>query len=234
MAEVRMNGKRFPTLQAVDNLGALVNKLDQLGLKDGTCLTTLAVNGTNVDIDNPEMFKLRLDNADIVEALMESAEQLAFQSLQIAHEMAELLVFDLKVATLNLWENTRSQSKNLETLLRDCNLFLGLAARPVELMGRDPRLVEKPIEECLRTLDKIANGVEGAVLLATNNQQRDACRILVSKVMPNIETWIQSSEAFSELLSLNKFEFNVAENCTSLIPENISKQNSNSNATTHQ
>ncbi len=210
MAEIRINAKRFPTLQTVDNLGALVNKLDQLGAKEGSCLTTLSINGQDMDIDNPEMFKMRLDTADVVEALMESAEQLALQSLQVAQEMAELLVFDIKVATLNLWENTRTQSKNLETLLRDCNLFLTLASRPVELMGRNPRNVEKPVEECLRILDRIANGVEGAVLLATRDQQKDACRILVSKVMPNIESWLQATDAFSDRLNLTNFEFNVA------------------------
>lgn len=210
MAEIRINGKRFPTLQSVDNVGALVNKLDQLGTKEGSCLTNLSINGIDVDIDNPEMFKMRLDNTDVVESLMESAEQLALQSLQVAQEMAELLVFDIKVATLNLWENTRTQSKNLETLLRDCNLFLTLASRPVDLMGRDPRNVEKPVEECLRLLDRIANGVEGAVVLATRDQQKDACRILVAKVMPNIESWLHATEAFSEKLNLANFEFNVA------------------------
>jgi hypothetical protein len=210
MAEIRINGKRFPTLQSVDNLGTLVNKLDQFGVKEGSCLTNLSINGIDVDIDNPEMFKMRLDTTDVVESLMESAEQLALQSLQVAQEMAELLVFDIKVATLNLWENTRTQSKNLETLVRDCNLFLTLASRPVELLGRDPRNVEKPIEECLRLLDRIANGIEATVLLATRDQQKDACRIMVSKVMPNIESWLQATEAFSEKLNLTNFEFNVA------------------------
>jgi hypothetical protein len=215
MAEVRINGKRYPTLQAVDTLGALVNKLDALGVKEGTCLTSVVINGTEADIDNPEMFKLRLENSDVIESLMESAEQLSIQSLQVAQEMAELLVFDIKVATLNLWENTRTQSKNLETLLHDCKMFLSLAARPIDLMGRDPRNVDKSVENTLRILDRIADGIEGAVLLATNNSQRDACRVLVAKVMPNIEAWLHAAEAFSDKLNLTKFEFNVAGNSAS-------------------
>lgn len=210
MAEVRINGKRFPTLQTVDTLGALVNKLDQLGAKEGNSLTMVKVNGIETDIDSAEMFKLRLDSSDIVEALMESAEQLSLQSLQVAQEMAELLVFDIKVATLNLWDNTRTQAKNLDTLLKDCSMFLKLAARPVELLGRDPRNAEKSVEDCLRFLDRIADGIEGSILLAANEQQRDACRVLVGKVMPNIENWLLATEAFSDKLNLTRFEYNVA------------------------
>jgi hypothetical protein len=210
MAEIRINGKRFPILQAVDSLQTLVARLDAIGLKDKTCLTQISVNGMEVDLDNPEALKVKLIALDRVDARMESTEQMALQSLQVAQEMAELLVFDIKVATLSLWDNTRSQQKSLEALLQDCSLFLTLAARPVDLLERDPRNVEKPIEECLRLLDRIANGVEGAVLLATNNQQRDSCRVLVSRVMPNIENWLKTTAGFAEELQIGNFDFDVS------------------------
>lgn len=212
MAEVRINGKRFPVLQAVDSLQVLVARLDAHGLKEGTCLTQITVNGIELDLDTPEALKASLIALDRVDARMESSEQMALQSLQVAQEMAELLVFDIKVATLSLWDNTRSQQKSLESLLQDCSLFLNLAARPVELLGRDPRHVEKPIEECLRLLDRIANGVEGSVLLATNNQQKDACHVLVSRVMPNIENWLKATARFADELQIGSFEYNVSGN----------------------
>jgi hypothetical protein len=210
MAEVRINGRRFPILQAVDSLQTLVARLDAIGLKEGSCLTQITVNGMEADLDKPEALKATLIALDRVDARMESSEQMALQSLQVAQEMAELLVFDIKVATLSLWDNSRSQQKSLESLLQDCSLFLTLAARPVELLGQDPRHVEKPIEECLRLLDRIANGIEGAVLLATNNQQKDACRVLVSRVMPNIENWLKATSSFADELQIGSFEFNVS------------------------
>lgn len=204
MVDVRINGKRMPILKAVGDLKALVMRLEAIGNKEGTELTSLVINGRSVDLDNPDILKLRLDADDTVEARMESAGQLALQSLQVAQEMAELLVFDLKVATLNLWDNTRTQTKNLETLINDCNLFLSLAARPMDLLGQDPLSVEKPVEECLRKLDEVANNLEDAVLLAAHDRGRAASHVLVARVMPAIEKWLSLSSIFAEHLSLGQ------------------------------
>ena len=209
MADVRINSKRFPVLQAIDSVGTLVTRLDTLGAKEGTTLTSLSVNGSNIDLDSLETMKMKLEPRDTVVALMESAEQLALQSLQVAQEMAELLVFDLKVATINLWENTRTQQKNLETLIGDCHLFLSLGARPIDLLGRDPRTAGPAIENCLRQLDRIANNVEDAVLLAAHGRGRDACHVLVARVMPAIEGWLRLSHDFAEHLSIGDVEFNL-------------------------
>lgn len=204
MADIRINGRRFPILQAIVDLGVLVQRLDAIATRENMGLTNLSVNGEPVDLDNPGIQKLRLDPTDTVEARMETAEQLALQSLQIAQEMAELLVFDIKVATLNLWDNTRYQQRSLETLLQDCELFLTLGARPVELLGKDPNQVEKPVEECLRQLDTVANHVQDAILLAVHGKNRDASHVLVARVMPTIEKWLGHSAAFASFLELEK------------------------------
>jgi hypothetical protein len=207
MSDVRINGRRISELNVVESLAALVNRLDAVAAREGKTLTTITVNGLDVDPDSAGNVGVKLGAADRVEALMESAHDLALQSLQVAQEMAELLVFDLKVATLNLWDNTRTQAKTLETLIKDCHLFLTLAARPVELLGRSPQSTEKEIEVCLRALDTIANHIENAILLAAHAKQRDACHILVARVIPSIEKWLGLTAGFSERLELSNIEF---------------------------
>jgi hypothetical protein len=209
MSDVRINGRRISELGSVGTLAALVARLDSVAAREGKSLTSIVINGLEVDPDSAENVQVKLGATDKVEALMESAHDLALQSLQVAQEMAELLVFDLKVATLNLWDNTRTQAKTLETLIKDCHLFLSLAARPVELLGKSPHSGEREIELCLRELDTIANHIENAVLLAAHAKQRDACHILVARVIPSIEKWLGLSAGFSDRLELGNVEFTM-------------------------
>lgn len=204
MAEVRINGRRFPILQAVAEVGSLTNRIESIANRENMALTRLLVNGEELDLDGENFLRLRLDPQDLVEARLETAEQLALQSLQIAQEMAELLVFDIKVATLNLWDNTRFQQRSLETLLRDCELFLTLGARPVELLGQDPSNVERAVELSLRQLDTITHHVQDAILLAVHGKTRDAGHVLVGRVMPAIERWLGLSAGFAEFLELER------------------------------
>lgn len=204
MAEVRVNARRAPLLQSVDVLATLVQRLDQMGQRDNTMLTAVNVNGRKVELDGPELSRFKLLPGDLVECKMETPVQLAFESLRVAQDMAELLVFDLKVATIHLWENSRYQEKSLETLLSDCQLFLLLGARPIELLGRDPHDLPHAAEGCLRQLDAVAGHLEDATLLAVNAKAREACHVLVGRVLPTVERWLGLTAAFAEHLEIDE------------------------------
>lgn len=212
MADVRINGKRFPALQAIDALGQLVNRLEALGASHAStpsAVTAVHVNGRLVDLDSNELLRMRLDNEDTVEVRMETVAQMAFECIQVAGEMAELLVFDLKVATLHLWSNNRQQDKSLETLLNDCHKFLSLGARPLDLLGADPHALPPVAQQCLRQLDLVATHVEDATLLAVSGQLKDACHVLVARVKPSVERWLGLSAAFAEHLEIDRIELPV-------------------------
>lgn len=207
MADVRINAKRFPVLQAVDTLGLLMARLEALGDAHASCVTSVYVNGRLTDIDNEDLLRMRLDDGDTVEVRMETNAQLAFECVQVAQEMAELLVFDLKVATLHLWDNSRYQEKSLEMLLGDCNKFLTLGARPLDLLGRNPLQIGKDAQACLRQLDTVAQTLEDATLLAVSggpNDRKHACHVLVARVKPAIERWLGLSAVFAEQLEIDR------------------------------
>ena len=206
MADVRINGKRFPALQAIDVLGQLVNRLEALGSSHPSAVTSVHLNGRLVDIDTPDLLRMRLDNEDTIEVRMETVAQMAFECIQVAQEMAELLVFDLKVATLHLWSNNRQQDKSLETLINDCHKFLSLGARPLDLLGADPHTLPSVAQQCLRQLDSVAANVEDATLLAVSGEAKDACHILVARVKPAVERWLGLSAAFAEQLEIDRLE----------------------------
>jgi hypothetical protein len=206
MADVRINGKRIPALQAVGSLGVLVTRLDALAGSQDTAVTAIYVNNEEIDFENTEMYKLRLCEEDTVEVRMETVSQMAFECVQVAQEMAELLVFDLKVATLALWEGTQQRNKSLETLLNDCHKFLSLAARPLDLLGAKPSDLPELAQNYLRQLDSIANDLESATLVAVNGNTKDACHILVGRVMKSVEKWLGMSVAFAEALDINNVQ----------------------------
>lgn len=203
MAEVRINGRRMPVLQAVPVLKNIVEKLEAWGEKRKLFLTALSVNGANVDIESPEFAKLKLNNDDLVEARMETPDQMAFESLQVSQEMAELLIFDLKVATIQMWEGERSHQKSLEVLIDDCHLFLTLAARPLDLLGVSLHELPYEAEMCLRELDSLAQNVEDATLLSVHGELKDSCTILIKRVLPCIERWLGLSAKFAEILNID-------------------------------
>ena len=159
-----------------------------------------------INLDAQNLAKIRLTGDDTIEARMESSEQLAFESLHVAQEMSELLTFDIKVATLHLWGNLKQQFASLETLLTDCSLFLTLAARPHELVGVTVCAMTLEAQRCLQLLDTIANHLEDATLLAATNNHKDACHVLVARVLPSIEKWMGYTPIFAEQLKLDHFK----------------------------
>ena len=203
MADIRINGIRVPPLQSVDTLSVLVQKLEALAQKNNSALTSLYINDKNIDIDNPEFLRLKLETEDTIDVKLDSPEQLSYESLQVALELASLIVFDLKVVTLKLWDSGKNYEKSLETLLHDCNLFLSLGARPIYLLNKDPEKLEPEAQLFLRQLDIIANHIEDATLLAVHDQGKDACYILVGMVKPAIERWIGMSAKFAQILDIN-------------------------------
>lgn len=203
MADIRINKRRMPALQSVDTVGTLVSRLEGYGAKNNSVLTSLLVNGRAVDLDNSELMRLKIDSEDTVEAKMETPQQLSFESLQVAQEMAELLIFDLKVATLHLWDNLKVYEKSMETMLRDCKMFLMLGARPIELLGYNPYELPKQAEGCLRQLDAVANNLEDATLLAVHSKNKEACQVLVGRVLPAIEKWLSMSVPFAQFLEID-------------------------------
>lgn len=204
MPEVRVNGRRMPNLQPVSVMGSLLEKLETWGQRTSTVLTRLSINGSDVEFESAEMQKMRLGTDDLIEVKMESPEQMSYESLQVAQDMAELLIFDLKVATIQMWEAAKAHQSSMETLLDDCQLFLLLAARPIDLLG--VKLDELPYdaERCLRELDSIAQYVEDATLLCVHEELRDACAILCNRVLPCIEKWMGASGHFAEFLNIDR------------------------------
>ena len=220
MADVRVNGKRVPPLQAVDNLAILIQRLENMASKNNSALTSLDVNNSSINLEEKEKYyKMKLEIDDTIEAKLDTSEQLSFESLQVALDMSDLLTFDLKVVTLKLWDNDKSYEKNLETLLQDCNLFLSLAARPIYLLNKEPETLEVEAQNCLQELDRIANYVENATLLAVNNKPKDACFILVGMVKSAIERWTGLSAIFAQTLDINTGK-NI-----NLPPDNIPLEN---------
>lgn len=209
MADVRVNGKRVPPLQSIDNISNLISKLEAIALKNNSALTSITVNNSAIDIDNTDFHRLKLELEDTVEAKIDTPEQLAYESLQVALDMAGLLVFDLKVVAIRLWESGKNYEKSLETLLNDCNLFLSLGARPVYLLQKDPNNIEQEAQDCLKQLDLIANHVEDATLLAVHDSPKEACYTLVGMVKPAIERWIGLSAKFAQILDINTVTNNL-------------------------
>lgn len=207
MADIRVNGRRLAMLQSETDLKSLIEKLDQIASRAQSCLTALKVNGKDVDLDQPELFELNaLSASEIVEARIENTAQLSFESLQVAQEMAELLVFDIKVATLRMWDATTYAEKELDTLLKDCHTFLTLGAHPLDLLQRSPQELSATAQDCLRELDRIAQNVEDATLLAVHNQTKDACHVLVGRLMPSIERWLGLTAVFAKELEIDRIE----------------------------
>ena len=133
---------------------------------------------------------------------VETEKEMAIECLQVAQDMAELLVFDIKVATVHLWDDAILKNKSLETLIEDCHKFLSLAAQPLHLLGASPSDLSDVAQKCLRQLDFIANTIEDATLLSVSGSPKDACVLLVSKVMGAIEIWIGLSAQFADELNL--------------------------------
>lgn len=204
MAEVRINGRRMPNLQPVALVGQLVEKLESWGMRKRLGLTSIWVNGSEIDLENADFRGLKLAEDDLLEARMETPEQMSYESLQVAQEMAELLVFDLKVVTIQMWEAARTHQKMMEVLIDDCHLFLTLAGRPIELLGVPLDELPYDAERCLRELDAIAQNIEDATLLCVHSELRDACALLVNRVLPCIERWIGLSGAFASFLQVDK------------------------------
>jgi hypothetical protein len=207
MADVRVNGRRLVLLQQEKNVQSLVDKLDNMANRSNSCLTALHLNGNEVDLDAAEMLtETQLAETDIVEARIENTAQLAFESLQVAQEMAELLVFDIKVTTLKLWDSNTFAEKEIDTLLKDCHTFLTLGAHPLDLLQRSPLELSATAQECLRELDKIAQNIEDATLLAVHAQFKDTCHVLVGRVMPCVERWLGLTAAFAKELEIDRLE----------------------------
>lgn len=207
MADVRVNGRRLAVLQSESSLRLLIDKLDQLASRNQSCLTALLINSRELDLDQPEsVATTALQAADVIEARIENTNQLAFESLQVAQEMAELLVFDIKVATLKMWDSHVFAEKELDTLLKDSHSFLTLGAHPLGLLQRSPFELSASAQDCLRELDRIAQCVEDATLLAAHAQHKDACHVLVGRVMPSIERWLGLTAVFAKELEIDRVQ----------------------------
>ena len=103
-------------------------------------------------------------------------------------------------------ENTAGSAKSLETLLNDCQKFLLLSARPLDLLGAKPHELPTHAQQYLKQMDAIANSLEDATLLAVRGHNRDACHILVSRVMKGIERWLGLSIVFAQTLEIDKVQ----------------------------
>lgn len=217
MADIRMNQKRMPILSSIDNLGTLLEKCDQFAKAHQSVVTSLLLNGIEIDLEQADIFKIRLDNEDVIEARMETPQRLSFESLQVAQELAELLVFDIKVTTLQLWDKGKHYEKLLETLISDCQLFLTLAAKPVDLLGHNIYELPMQAEACLRQLDAIAGLIEDATLLAVHQKNKEACQVLVARVMPSIEKWLSLSAPFAKFLQIDHVDMPTTPQDLSLV-----------------
>jgi len=202
MADVRINGKRIPKLKTLNNLKNLMVKIDFICEKNHYAVTNVMINNKDIDVENEKLLSLSLDESDTVEIKLESPEQLSYESLSVAQDMADLLLFDLKVSTIRLWNSTLDYEPSLETLLKDCYYFLSLAARPIYLLNQDPNNLDEDSTKCLKILDGIASDLEDATFLSVHAENKSACEVLILKVKPAIETWVGLSVLFAEKMKI--------------------------------
>lgn len=207
MADVRVNGRRMTLLQSESHLDKLIDKLDNIANRSSSCLTALFLNGAEVELDGLSTEKLpQLTNQDVVDARIENTAQLAFESLQVAQEMAELLSFDIKVATLKLWDSNSFAEKEMDTLLKDCHTFLTLGAHPLDLLQRSPSEMSDSAQNCLKELDSVAQHIEDATLLAVHSKFKESCHVLVGRVLPALERWLGMTAHFAQELEIDRVE----------------------------
>ena len=206
MADIRINGKRIPPLKTVDNLGVLIQKLEIIADKNKNILTSLKLNNKSIDIDNFEYYKLKIEEEDKIEAKLDTPAQLSFESLQVAMDMAELLLQDLKTAAIHIWDENKSYTTSLDILLKDCQLFLTLAAKPVYLLEQNPDFLDGDIRKALEELDKISNYVETSTYLSVLNNRKDACFVLVGYVKTSLERWIGLCSVFAKFLNIDTIQ----------------------------
>lgn len=203
MADVRVNGRRIPPLQSVDNLATLIDKLESLADKNESALTALSVNQTFVDIENQEYRRMRIEAEDTIDAQFETPKQLSAESLRVALEMADLVLQDLKITTIKLWDNNLNYEKSLDTLLHDCNLFISLAARPIYLLNVETESLENSAQQYVAELDRIANHLENTAILSAHGRRKEACQVLIGIVKTSIERWINLSTLFAQHLDIH-------------------------------
>ncbi len=203
MADVRINGKRIPPLQVINDISQLIQKLDILANESNSVLTSLLLNNSAIDVDNFEYHKLKLEKEDTLDARFDTAEQLSFESLQVALDMADLLILDLKMAAVKIWDNNSDYIVVLDTLIEDCRLFLNLAARPVALLHKNLDDLDVEPRNCLQELDRIAGDVENATLLAVRGYPKESCFVLGDRVKSAIERWVGLSALFARSLNIN-------------------------------
>lgn len=207
MADVRVNGRRMTLLQSETSLGKLIDKLDNIATRSSSCLTALFINGSEVELDVTEANELpQITEQDVIDARIENTAQLAFESLQVAQEMAELLTFDIKVATLKLWDSNSFAEKEMDTLLKDCHSFLTLGAHPLDLLQRSPNEMSESAQNCLRELDGVAQHIEDATLLAVHSKFKESCHVLVGRVLPALERWLGMTAQFAQELEIDRVE----------------------------
>jgi len=204
MADIRINGTRFPSLQSLGAVNGLLEKLENLSTKTRESVTMLRINDSEIDISNDRLRALKLDDTDKVEVKMETPEKLSYESLNVALDMADLLMNDIKVSTLNLWNSEKDYEPTLETLIDDSFYFLSLAARPIYLLDTNINNLDPDSEKCIKQLDKISDLLKNVTYLSIKKQNNDACHILVAKVIPAIETWIGLSGSFADNLNLSE------------------------------
>src|SRR5690606_13336644 len=75
----------------------------------------------------------------------------------------------------------------------------------VELDGLPPAA-----RNCLQQLDQIANHVEDATLLAVNNRNKEACQVLLVRLMPAIEKWLGLTSELARALGWDPNENHAA------------------------
>jgi hypothetical protein len=219
MADVRVNGRRMTLLQSEKNLGKLIDKLDNIAVRSSSCLTALFINSCEIDLDSNDLnSRPQLTEQDVIEARIENTAQLAFESLQVAQEMAELLTFDIKVATLKLWDSNSFAEKEMDTLLKDCHSFLTLGAHPLDLLQRTPKEMSESAQNCLKELDCVAQHVEDATLLAVQSKFKESCHVLVGRVLPTLERWLGMTAHFAQELEIDRVELPKFSQSSDVVP----------------
>jgi hypothetical protein len=203
MADVRINGRRYPSLQSIDSIQNLFQKLEHYAFENRSEITSMFIDGKEIEIEEIYRYKIKLHTDEKIEVQMQTPEEMSFECLQVALEMAELLVFDIKVATINVWDGSAQQIKTLQTLLQDAEKFLLLASRPVELLKTNINRLPSASTQCLQQLDLVALNLEDTALLVTTQNNKEACFVLIKRLLPSLEKWIGLSAVFAEQLQIN-------------------------------
>ncbi len=202
MAQVSINGKKAAIYNAIGNFSQLIDKLYGQALKTGGAITHLWLNQIPMDLDSDLSSIDQITYEDKIEVSIDSPQRLSIESLDMSLEFSKLLLFDVKLAIIDLWEG-KNTTQVLKTLLIDSDLFLSLASRAVSLMGKNPKELNLDSQKSLESLDFLGTTLEEAIQCSIIDP-KVAAEVLGTQTLPILENWPQAADVLFRDLNLHQ------------------------------